>query len=85
MGEFTSDSALIAVIHNCARCGGNHNDVQWKRLTRPIVDNDVVVGRIEWTHWLPCPTNGEPVLQAELPTDIASRYMGAQANPPEHS
>lgn len=45
-------------VRNCARCGGDHNELEWEELERPIEDND----GIEWTHWCPCPKNGQPIL-----------------------
>jgi len=52
-GPFTSS------IRGCARCDGDgHEDVLWQPLTFPIEDTDGT----SWTHWAPCPTNGEPIL-----------------------
>jgi hypothetical protein len=76
--EHTSDPRLLASVRGCARCGGDHDNVVWKALTRPIVDNDAVVGVITWTHWCPCPTNGEPILQAEIPMEKAAARARAQ-------
>jgi len=42
----------------CARCGENHNALEFFRLTIPMTDSDESL----WTHWAPCPTNGQPVL-----------------------
>jgi hypothetical protein len=83
--EHTSDPALLAHIGNCARCGGDHAGIVWKPLTRPIIENDATVGRIEWNAWVPCPTNGEPVLQAELPTGVAQSWQASQPDPPVHT
>lgn len=50
---------VVASVHGCARCGGGHvNKIEWRRLERPVVDGDGTT----WTHWCPCPTNGEPIL-----------------------
>lgn len=62
----------MSSISNCARCGENHDDIEWKALTRAIPEND---GSILWTHWYPCPTNGEPILCATIPTEQAERYV----------
>ena len=40
-------------VNRCARCGDNHKQVSFKKLTRP---SD------EWTHWAKCPNLGEPIL-----------------------
>ncbi len=52
-------SSFVSSIRGCARCHGpGHENVEWKPLTHPIEDSDGT----EWTHWAPCPTNGEPIL-----------------------
>lgn len=76
---------LIARVRNCARCGGNHDGVEWKPLTRPIIDNDATVGRVVWSQWTPCPTNGEPILQAEVPIAQAQAYSAARPDSPVHT
>jgi hypothetical protein len=35
----------------------NLNVIVWRKLERPIDDATIV-----WTHWAPCPTNGDPIL-----------------------
>lgn len=43
----------------CARCDGEgHRGMVFKRLTHPVERN----GEITYTHWAPCPANGEPIL-----------------------
>jgi hypothetical protein len=83
--EHTSDPALLARVRNCARCGGDHDGIEWRLLTRPIIENDAIVGRIEWNQWCPCPTNGEPILQAELPPATARAWQAAADDPPVHT
>lgn len=61
----------MSSVRHCARCGGDHENVGFKPLTKPIPGNDESV---LWTHWAPCPTNGEPILQATVPTGLAQRY-----------
>lgn len=42
----------------CARCHGDgHPGITFQPLTHPLV-----LGLYEFTHWAPCPTNGEPIL-----------------------
>ncbi len=57
----------MTLVRGCARCGGVH-EVDFKRLTNPIeaVDHDEVV----YTHWAPCPTNGEPILMRKMPIQL---------------
>lgn len=51
----------VELLQRCARCKGDHFDVQFRRLTHPIRDDDGTV----WAWWAPCPTNGEPILLRE--------------------
>lgn len=61
------------VVRSCARCGGDHDNVQWEQLQRPIVDDDGTA----WTHWAPCPTNGQPILQRHtLDLDALANVVG---------
>ncbi len=49
-------------IDNCARCKQNHTGLVFKRLHIPIpeyVDGNTTV---IWSHWVECPTNGDPIL-----------------------
>jgi len=47
-------------IRNCARCGENHDGVEGLMpITRPVLDD---AGNVLATHWLRCPTSGEPIL-----------------------
>ena len=52
-------------VGNCARCGGNHDVLLFRKLRRPVVAPDR-----EWTHWASCPENGEPIL---LRRDLAAK------------
>lgn len=47
---------LKKIIH-CARCGGDHENVDTKPFAQPFR-----LGVDTWTHWAPCPTNGDPIL-----------------------
>lgn len=44
-------------IRECARCGQDHNGIVYNEFTNPVILGDLVI-----THWVPCPTNGEPIL-----------------------
>jgi hypothetical protein len=55
-----SPDAFVQSVVGCARChGGGHEDVRWEPLTHPAETGDVT-----FTHWAPCPTNGQPILVA---------------------
>lgn len=47
-------------IIGCARCGGRHENIVLRPLARPFAPPEA--GGLEWTHWAPCPTNGDPIL-----------------------
>jgi hypothetical protein len=56
--HFTTNS-----LRGCARCGETHEgELVWSPLTHPVHDVDGTL----WTHWMPCPTNGEPVLMRSV-------------------
>jgi hypothetical protein len=64
----------IKNIHNCSRCGGDHGPVVARPLTIPFAPEEAC--GLEWTHWFPCPTNGEPVLmmfEAELDGPVSPK------------
>lgn len=49
----------VTKLENCARCGETHYDIRFYQLTREIV----VPSTLQiYSHWAPCPTNGEPIL-----------------------
>lgn len=54
-------------LRHCARCGGDHDDLQYKRFVNPIGDEEGV-----WAWWATCPTTGDPILMRELsePTEV---------------
>lgn len=45
----------IIDVKCCARCGEDHYDLVFHKLTRNVDDSG-------WTHWCTCPTCGEPIL-----------------------
>lgn len=59
-------------ITSCARCGQDHAEIVFKQLTHPVqLFEDSRVRNAAffrtpsaqmYTHWAPCPTNGEPIL-----------------------
>lgn len=53
------DEAPYEVI-NCARCGFDHEGLEPKPLRQPHEPE----GPETYTHWTPCPTNGQPILWA---------------------
>jgi hypothetical protein len=67
----TTDGLLIPKVTNCARCQGTHELVHATKLTYPMSPRDAIwhTGeQMAWTHWFPCPTNGQPVMvMTEVP------------------
>lgn len=56
------DEELQADIGACARCGRDHHGLRFRLLDRPMED-----GADAYTHWAPCPTNGQPVVLRVMP------------------
>jgi hypothetical protein len=49
---------MILDLEGCARCHGEkHNNLEFKKLTNPMVVGDVTI-----THWAMCPSINEPIL-----------------------
>lgn len=66
-GPGPSASATLHVIRitGCARCDGDHEHLEARKLARPFAPAgafDPQRGQLTWTHWAPCPTNGDPIL-----------------------
>lgn len=58
----------IHQVVSCARCGGDHEDIEFRKLARPIdVKMDGIAAMVRYAHWAPCPTTGEPILMRWLP------------------
>lgn len=66
---FTKNISLeykhVTKIINCARCGLDHINLDFEKLNSPVYDDD---NQIMYTHWCPCPTNGQPILMVEVET-----------------
>ena len=45
-------------VNGCPRCGINHDDVVFYKLTKPIEDSDGT----QWTYFALCPSKTEPIL-----------------------
>lgn len=59
-------------IYNCARCGKDHEDLEFVRFQRPVEDRD---GRT-WEWWAHCPTNHDPILMhAE---QVGDKYLSEE-------
>lgn len=57
-------------VVNCARCGGDHAALIYKKLQQPIEDGDLTL----WEWWTLCPVTEEPILMrvyhsADEPSD----------------
>lgn len=59
---------LKKIVH-CARCGEDHLNLTAKPLTRPVMDYSNNQEKVLYTHWVPCPVNGEPILVVEVDKD----------------
>lgn len=61
---------LTIDLEGCARChDSGHPKLVFTELTHPqriLFDGGDVVA--PFTHWAPCPTNGQPIMLAIVPT-----------------
>lgn len=48
---------IILDVENCARCEEHHDNLRFTTFTRPIV-----LGKITYEYYAPCPTSGDPIL-----------------------
>lgn len=61
MTDVNSDEVTFDQV-GCARCHGDgHPGITFKRLTHAFEPDGVEEA---YTHWAPCPTNGEPIMLA---------------------
>ncbi len=54
----SKETVSVPFVQGCARCGGDHQDMVFEKLTRPIYSRGVLAAN----YWAPCPSNGEPIL-----------------------
>lgn len=52
-----AEDAVEEDVEACARCGGTHAGLGFRKLEDPIR-----VGRIALQYWAECPATGEPIL-----------------------
>lgn len=71
----------FANLKNCSRCGGDHQAVVAKPLTIPVAPPEA--GGLAWSHWFPCPTNGEPIMVSVRETDSKIAVGRELADNPE--
>lgn len=70
---------LRVTMTGCARCGGSHEHVEVRRMARPF--SPAEAGGLAWTHWAPCPTNGDPVLVMATANEPLPTYVKPIAMP----
>lgn len=56
-----SPTITVNAVNGCARCGGVHENVQFALLSNPVLERTFFPAPA-YTHWAPCPMNGEPIL-----------------------
>jgi hypothetical protein len=65
--EARATPGAVVDIQGCIRCGGVHDQLEVKALTRssPSADGQ------DFTHWASCPTNGEPIFIRQVQANCA--------------
>lgn len=56
---------IITDVKSCARCGGDHTQLEFNPLTKPAFNANL---SFEATHWAMCPNLREPILM--VTTDV---------------
>jgi hypothetical protein len=72
---------LIRSIKNCARCGGDHQDLVAERLARPMAPPEAAP--VTWAYWIPCPANGQPIMVSDSAQITWSPVVAAKWPPEE--
>lgn len=54
----------VVKVGNCARCGGDHDDVAVFKFKQPFAPPEAAP--IVWASWAECPTTGDPILISEI-------------------
>jgi hypothetical protein len=66
-----AEGAMVVDLVGCARCRGEgHTQLEFAPLTHPMSSDGI---DYDFTHWAPCPTNGEPILLRVVPTGVPAR------------
>jgi len=67
MSQRDQQVILLERLNGCARCWGDgHDNIAFEKLEHPFEPEGV---KEAYTHWAPCPTNGEPILMAIVPDE----------------
>jgi hypothetical protein len=61
---------LLRTVRSCARCSGDHVGILARPLTIPFAPAEAAP--LIWTHWAPCPVNGEPILVMGTPDEVTA-------------
>lgn len=51
---------VIRDVTACSRCGGDHARIEAHPLERAFAPPEAAP--LRWTHWAPCPVNGQPIM-----------------------
>lgn len=51
--QYRYKSQTLSALHNCARCGADHYNLEFEPMEHPVED---------LTHWAMCPVKHEPIL-----------------------
>lgn len=82
MGEQPVKEETIVELSDCSRCALAHRDLVFKQLTRPLYTEN---NREVYTHWTPCPTNGEPIMMRVLEKNKYNKAIFSEPVPVDMS
>lgn len=51
---------MKTTVIRCARCGQDHEGIEPRKLARAFAPPEAAP--MVWSHWAPCPTNGDPIM-----------------------
>lgn len=72
-------NVIVKKVINCSRCGIDHDNIDAMRLERPFAPPEA--SPVRWTHWSPCPSNGQPIMFVISDTNADSvdeSYQGSK-------
>jgi len=70
----TEQQEVKTTINSCARCGGTHVDIIFKKINVPCRD---------MTHWVLCPNTKEPIMLRIVQTKEENKHLTSTEEKPD--